>query len=68
MRNLLLALFAVWLTVLCGSCAKKTPTLSLLVWQGYADPSYVKAFEEQNHCKVSALFLCGCPRFFATIY
>ena len=26
-----------------GSCAKKTPTLNLLVWEGYADPSFVKA-------------------------
>jgi len=57
MRKLLLALFAVWLLALCGSCAKKTPTLSLLVWEGYADPSFVKAFEEQNHCKVSASYM-----------
>ena len=40
-----------------GSCSKKTPTLNLLVWEGYADPSYVKAFEEQNHCKVSASYM-----------
>lgn len=43
--------------VLLGSCAKKTPTLNLLVWEGYADPSFVKAFEEQNHCKVSASYM-----------
>jgi putative spermidine/putrescine transport system substrate-binding protein/spermidine/putrescine transport system substrate-binding protein len=46
----ILALFSV-------SCAKKTPTLNLLVWEGYADPSYVKAFEEHNHCKVSASYM-----------
>lgn len=40
-----------------ASCAKKTPTLSLLVWEGYADASYVKAFEEQYHCKVSASYM-----------
>jgi spermidine/putrescine-binding protein len=57
MRKLPLALFALSLVVLCGSCARKTPTLSLLVWEGYADPSYVKAFEEQNHCKVSASYM-----------
>jgi putative spermidine/putrescine transport system substrate-binding protein/spermidine/putrescine transport system substrate-binding protein len=57
MRKLPLALFAVPLIVLYGSCARKTPTLSLLVWEGYADPSYVKAFEEQNHCKVSASYM-----------
>ena len=39
------------------SCGKKTPTLSLLVWEGYADPSFVRAFEEQNHCKVSASYM-----------
>ena len=43
--------------LLVGSCAKKTPTLNLLVWEGYADPSFVKAFEEQNHCKVSASYM-----------
>ena len=44
--------------VVCGvSCSKQTPTLSLLVWEGYADPSFVKAFEEQNHCKVSASYM-----------
>ncbi|HTS35662.1 MAG TPA: ABC transporter substrate-binding protein [Candidatus Solibacter sp.] len=43
--------------ILTGSCVKKTPTLNLLVWEGYADPSFVKAFEEQNHCKVSASYM-----------
>ena len=53
-------LFTVMLTliVLLGaSCSKKTPTLNLLVWEGYADPSYVKQFEEQNHCRVSASYM-----------
>jgi len=40
-----------------GSCSKKTPTLNLLVWEGYADPSFVSAFEEANHCKVSASYM-----------
>ena len=44
-------------TLLVGSCTRKTPTLNLLVWEGYADPSFVKAFEEQNHCKVSASYM-----------
>jgi spermidine/putrescine-binding protein len=44
--------------LLCAtSCAKKTPTLNLLVWEGYADPSFIQAFEEQNHCKVSASYM-----------
>ncbi len=43
--------------LLQGSCSKKTPTLNLLVWEGYADPSLVQAFEKQNHCKVSASYM-----------
>jgi spermidine/putrescine-binding protein len=39
------------------SCGKKTPTLNLLVWEGYADPAFVKAFEDQNHCRVSASYM-----------
>src|SRR6202051_2090786 len=48
-----------WLAVVlvAGSCTKKTPALNLLVWEGYADPSFVKAFEEQHHCKVSASYM-----------
>jgi putative spermidine/putrescine transport system substrate-binding protein/spermidine/putrescine transport system substrate-binding protein len=42
---------------LLGSCTKKTPTLNLLVWEGYADPSFVHGFEEANHCKVSASYM-----------
>ena len=40
-----------------GSCSKKTPTLSLLVWEGYADPSFVQGFEKQCQCKVSASYM-----------
>src|SRR6201998_1901200 len=40
-----------------GSCSKKTPTLNLLVWEGYADPSFIQAFEEANHCKISASYM-----------
>ena len=39
------------------SCTKKTPSLNLLVWEGYADPSYVRGFEEQCQCKVSASYM-----------
>src|SRR5467141_2386420 len=51
----LLPLLAV--VLVAGACAKKTPTLNLLVWEGYADPSFVKAFEEHHHCKVSASYM-----------
>src|SRR3984885_13238943 len=45
------------MTMFGGSCMKRIPTLNLLVWEGYADPSFVKAFEEQHHCKVSASYM-----------
>ncbi len=54
-RVRLLALLAS--LVFVGSCAKKTSTLNLLVWEGYADPSFVQAFEEQNHCKITASYM-----------
>ena len=31
--------------------------MTLLVWEGYADPSFVQAFEQQHHCKVSASYM-----------
>ena len=55
-RRSLLALLIVF-AAFCGSCAKKTPTLNLLVWEGYADASNVKAFEEANHCRVFASYI-----------
>src|SRR5882757_84911 len=54
-KSVLLSLLM--LMVFSGSCTKKTPALNLLVWEGYADPSFVKAFEEQHHCKVSASYM-----------
>lgn len=56
LRKLHFALLAL-LPILFSGCAKKTPTLNLLVWEGYADPSFVKTFEDQNHCKVSASYM-----------
>jgi spermidine/putrescine-binding protein len=40
-----------------GACKKKDDTLSLLVWEGYADPSFVRAFEQAHHCKVVASYM-----------
>jgi putative spermidine/putrescine transport system substrate-binding protein/spermidine/putrescine transport system substrate-binding protein len=40
-----------------GGCAKREETLSLLVWEGYADPSFVHAFEQAHHCKVVASYM-----------
>jgi putative spermidine/putrescine transport system substrate-binding protein/spermidine/putrescine transport system substrate-binding protein len=56
-RRLLSVLLMFAGVILLGSCNKKTPALNLLVWEGYADPSFVHAFEEQNHCKVSASYM-----------
>jgi spermidine/putrescine-binding protein len=55
-RRSLIVLLATCLLLL-GGCARKTPTLNLLVWEGYADPSFVRAFEEQCHCKVTASYM-----------
>ncbi len=54
--------FALWLSLLAailllGSCSRKAPSLNLLVWEGYADPSFVHGFEERYHCKVSASYM-----------
>ena len=56
MRHGVLAILTLAALFLAG-CAKRTPTLNLLVWEGYADPSFVKAFEEENHCKISASYM-----------
>src|SRR5579863_10121491 len=42
---------------LLASCQKKEESLSLLVWEGYADLAFVHAFEEAHHCKVSASYM-----------
>ena len=41
----------------CGACKPEQPTLTLLVWEGYADPSFLGAFEESHHCKVVASYM-----------
>jgi spermidine/putrescine-binding protein len=45
------------LTFVFSACRKKEDTLSLLVWEGYADASFVSAFEESHHCKISASYM-----------
>ncbi len=45
------------LTVAFSVCRKETPTLNLLVWEGYADPLFVGAFEESHHCKVTTSYM-----------
>src|SRR6202451_2089397 len=55
-RRFLIALLTASILML-GACSKKTPTLTLLVWEGYADASFVHGFEEQNHCKVTVSYM-----------
>ena len=54
-RTIVLGILA--LAMVCGACKKKEATLSLLVWEGYADPSFVRPFEEAHHCKVVASYM-----------
>lgn len=53
MKRALIAL----LLLLTTSCRKSVPGLGLLVWEGYADPSFVKSFENTCGCKVSASYM-----------
>ena len=39
------------------ACTKSSPTLNLLVWEGYADPSFIKEFEAECKCKVVASYM-----------
>jgi len=45
------------LVLACAACKPKQPTLTLLVWEGYADRSFIGAFEESHHCKVVASYM-----------
>ena len=54
----LVVFFSLLLAILgLTCCSKKTPALSLLVWEGYADPSFVRGFEQQCGCKISASYM-----------
>ena len=50
------ALLAISGLALSG-CKKQPPTLSLLVWEGYADPSFIRPFEQSHKCKISAAYM-----------
>src|SRR5271168_3060556 len=53
--GMILGLIALLFSV--GACKKKDDTLSLLVWEGYADPSFMRAFEQAHHCKIVASYM-----------
>lgn len=54
-----IALAFLFSTIAVGllSCAREQRSLNLLVWEGYADPSFVHGFEEKYHCKVTAAYM-----------
>ena len=56
-RGFAFACIALLGAFLLGACQKKEASLSLLVWEGYADPSFIHAFEEAHHCKISASYM-----------
>ena len=55
------------LAFVCSACKPKQPTLTLLVWEGYADPSFIGAFEESHHCKVVASYMGTSDEFVAKL-
>lgn len=40
-----------------SACGKRSATLNLLVWEGYADPKFVRPFEESHQCTVTASYM-----------
>ncbi len=57
MRSRAILLAILTLALACSACKKKEESLSLLVWEGYSDDSFVRAFEESHHCKIVASFM-----------
>ncbi|HMI50884.1 MAG TPA: ABC transporter substrate-binding protein [Candidatus Saccharimonadales bacterium] len=55
LRTLFLLFLAT--TLLCTSCRKSDNTLTLLVWEGYADLSFIQSFEQSHHCKIAASYM-----------
>jgi len=54
-RLIVVAILA--LAAICAGCKQKEESLSLLVWEGYADPSFVRPFEAAHHCKITASYM-----------
>ena len=57
MRRRALIFGSILMPLLLGACKRKTETLSLLVWEGYADPSFLQPFEQAHQCKVVAAYM-----------
>jgi spermidine/putrescine-binding protein len=48
---------AIAIALICAACGQGQQSLSLLVWEGYADPAFIHAFEQAHHCKVVASYM-----------
>src|SRR5947207_9597364 len=57
MKRTALVFAALLMSFFASACRNSPPTLSLLVWEGYADPSFVHDFEQRHHCKVQASYM-----------
>jgi len=55
--SLALLSLAIAVALICAACGQRQQSLSLLVWEGYADPTFIHAFEEAHHCKVVASYM-----------
>ena len=56
MRRLGCAVAVLALGALAG-CGSGRPSLGLLVWEGYADPSFIRGFEAKCNCTVNASYM-----------
>ena len=57
MKSSALVIGILSLALACGACKKKEESLSLLVWEGYAEESFLRDFEQSHHCKVVASYM-----------
>jgi len=57
MKRTIIFFAALFISFFVSTCKKSQPTLSLLVWEGYADPSFIHEFEISHHCKVAASYM-----------
>src|SRR3989475_3351738 len=57
MKRTTLIFAALFTAFFANACKKTEPMLSLLVWEGYADTSFVHNFEVTHHCKVLASYM-----------
>jgi spermidine/putrescine-binding protein len=57
MKRLALILGILAFALVSSACKKKEGSLSLLVWEGYAEEAFLRDFEQSHHCKVVASYM-----------